>query len=137
MEIKRFALGVRFDTHGHTPDDSIAKAGMEALFRALSPKDMQGLHLYGGADGITEPQNAAFIAVIMGGSLKGTRQLFQKLAVALGPLLCREKPFIENNRVARLSGLAYYGQAQKDGGLTGGEGCFGLTCGRAAGKGDV
>ncbi|MEA5060762.1 MAG: hypothetical protein VB049_12160 [Candidatus Pelethousia sp.] len=129
MKLMRFALGVRFASPGEAPDLTFAKACMEALFRVLTPKDVEGLRFYGGLDAITTPGSPAFIAVMMGGSLKRTRLLFEKLSAVLRPMLCPEKPFIENNRVAHLSGLVYYGQGQADGTLSGGENVLGLICG--------
>ena len=129
MRFLRFALGVRFAPREGEVDEALAKASMEALLKALSAKELEGLELHGGLDDVTLPGNPAFIAVIKGGSLKASRRLHEKLAAALEPALCKERPFIENNRVANLiDSLRYYGKVGADGALNGGEGCFGLSC---------
>ncbi len=127
MRFLKFALGVRFDPRGGAVDEALAKASMEALFKALAPGDLEGLELYGGLDEITQPSSPAFIAVIKGGSLKVSRRIHEKLAAALGPALRAERPFIENNRVAHLiDNLRYYGKVGPDGKCGGGENCFDL-----------
>lgn len=129
MRFLRFALGVRFAPREGGVDEALAKASMEALLNALSAQDLEGLELHGGLDDVTLPEKPAFIAVIKGGSLKASRRLHEKLGAALGPALCKERPFIENNRVAHLiDNLRYYGKVGADGALEGGEGCYGLVC---------
>lgn len=129
MRFLRFALGVRFAPRAGGVDEALAKASMEALLKALSAKDLEGLELHGGLDTVTQPEMPAFIAVIKGGSLKTSRRLHEKLVASLGPALCKERPFIENNRVAHvIDSLCYYGKVGTDGTLSGGEGCYGLVC---------
>jgi len=129
MRFMKFALGVRFSPGQGEVDDALAKASMEALFNALDARDLTGLELHGGLDNITQPEQPAFIAVIKGGSLKVSRRIHRKLVKALGPTLCEERPFIENNRVAHLiDSLQYYGTVGADGSVAGGEGCFDLVC---------
>ena len=119
MEILRFALGARFPLPGPALEAAFEKECLEALLQALHPQDMAGLHLYGGLDDCTDPQAPAYIVVIMGASLKEARRLHGKLAPALGHQLCSERPFIESNRIAHLTGLTYYGQGDGAGGFMG------------------
>lgn len=129
MRFLRFALGVRFAPGPGGIDAALAQASMAALLKALSAKDLDGLELYGGPDALTVPESPAFIAVIKGGSLRVSRRIHQKLVKALGSRLSPARPFIENNRVAHIiDSLCYYGRVGADGALSGGEGCFGLSC---------
>lgn len=121
MEILRFALGARFRLPEEPFGAAFEKECLKAVRQALSPQDMTGLHLYGGLDDCTDPQAPAYIAVLMGASLKAARRLHGKLAPALGPQLCSERPFIESNRIAHLTGLTYYGQGDGMGGFLGGD----------------
>lgn len=111
MEIIGFALGARFAAplppggEGELPPEHL-----ERLRAALPPEEMAVLWLYGGVDAHTCPQQPVYIAVIMGGRLKRTRAIHRRLERALGPLLCKERPFIESNRIAHLEGLACYAQ---------------------------
>lgn len=121
MKILRFALGARFEAQGMEEEPAFIRACLDAFLEALAPKDLAGLQLYAGTDAVTEPDRPALIVVVMGGSLKRTRRVFQKLQPGLCGRLCENRPFIESNRVARLEGLAYYGQFQGDGRLCGGD----------------
>ena len=120
MEIVRFALGARFDARGRENDPAFVQGCMAAFFQALRPEDVAGFLFYGGIDAVTDPQAPAFIAVVMGGSLKATRRLYASLSAGLCPLLCPQKPFIESNRIEHLSDLTFYGQGQPDGSLADG-----------------
>lgn len=121
MKILRFALGARFKAQDMGEDPAFMRACLDAFLAALAPKDLEGLQLYAGTDAVTEPGRPALIVVVMGGSLKRTRRVFQKLQLSLSARLCENRPFIETNRVSHLEGLAYYGQFQGDGRLCGGD----------------
>ena len=121
MEILRFALGARFAPKEGNVDAAFQAECLGAFLAALAPGDVEGLSLYAGLDDKTEPDSPAWIVVLMGASLKEARRAYYKLRETLAPRLCQCLPFIESNRIAHLSGLAYYGRAGKDGIFTGGE----------------
>lgn len=120
MEILRFALGARFPLPGAALEVAFEKECLAALLQALRHKDMAGLQLYGGLDEHTDPQAPAYIAVIMNASLKAARRVYDQLKPALAARLCPDWPFIESNRIAHLTGLAYYGQGDGTGSFAGG-----------------
>lgn len=98
MEITRCALGMRMD-------EGVDREGAKRLLlEGLKGVELDGLTLWGGeADGV-------FTLVIMGGKLKRTREIYRRILDnrEFTALLLRDMPFIENNRVAKLSGMTQY-----------------------------
>ncbi len=137
MQIKRFALGIRFDLLKERPDDSYVKRLFEEIFSVVTLNDVKGLSLYGGFDPTAGADENIYLAVIMGGSLSTMRRVFQKIDddAGIGMYLAHSHPYLENNRLLGIEGLTYFGTVQSNGKITGGnEDCFGLVVPRKHGK---
>ena len=80
MELKRFGLGIRFDLMSDAVDDTSARYMLEEVFSVLTVSELKGLSVYGG---ISNADKAAgqniYTVVIMGGSLKEMRKIYEKL----------------------------------------------------------
>lgn len=135
MQLNRFGLGVRFTALAEQPERDFARKVYEGIFSVLTLSELEGLSVYGGANpyaaGTGEPVGQdMYLAVIMGGKLKQMRKVFAAIDddAALGMYLAHTHPYIENNRLAKMEGLNYYGQIQSNGRITGGDGTLdGLT----------
>ncbi len=135
MQLRRLALGIRFDFVNIAPDAHVRRLVFEELFSVLTLSDMKGLSLYGGIDP-TSPGENIYLAIIMGGKLKRMRRIYDKLRedTALGMYLCPAMPFLENNRLERVEGLTYFGDVGADGYLQGGEEPLPVRVSKARGK---
>ena len=107
----------------HPGVDIGAKAGTEVRAAALTAEDVAGLQLFGGMqdrapDGT--PENY-YMALFTGGGLKQTRGVYEKLDGRVRPMLCPVRPYLENNALLRVEGLACLGQIGEDGVVSGGE----------------
>jgi len=127
MQLNRFALGIKFDFLSGTAQNAFATRMFEELFSILTLPDLVGLEIYGGVmPHLDETADAAlgdiYLVVIMGGGLKQTRRIYQKIAddAAINMYLAHRRPFIENNRLLNVEGLEFLGEVQKNGKLTGG-----------------
>ncbi len=137
MQLKRFGLGIRFDLLKEKPDGGYVKRLFEEIFSVLTLNDVKGLSLYGGMDNTAAPDENIYLVVIMGGGLKTMRRVFQKIDddAGIGMYLAHNRPYLENNRLAAIEGLTFYGTVQPGGRISGGdEDCFGLTVPRKHGK---
>ena len=117
--IDRFALGMRI------PREKMAggpEGCMELLLSSFDRYDLSGLKLLGGEVG------DMFIAVIMGGGLGCMRTVYRRIQnnAGLQAILADSLPVIENNRLAKLPELEYYGMVNENGEFEGGNSCFGL-----------
>ncbi len=142
MQLTKFGLGLRFAALSEQPQQDFARKVFEGIFSVLTLSELEGLSLYGGADPY-EPSVGGgdgkdmYLAVIMGGKLKQMRKVFAAIEddAALGMYLAHTMPYIENNRLSKIEGLAYYGQIHSNGRITGGDGTLdGLTVPKKRGK---
>lgn len=142
MQLVRFALGIRIAAMAELPEKEFARRVYEEMFSVLTLTELEGLQLYGGADPL--PQEAGsqdggdiFLVVIMGGKIKVMRRVFDAIDsdAAINMYLTHSSPYIENNRLARVEGLSYYGTVMKDGRVGGGDGTLdALTVPKKRGK---
>lgn len=107
MFIDHFALGMR-----------IPKENMD-----IGPKGCMEKLLSGGW------VEDVYVIVIMGGSLSFMRNVYRRILANedFCALLCKDRPFIENNRLARMPELESFGMVDENGAFLGGNCCFGLT----------
>ncbi len=130
MELKRFSLGVRFDFMGMFTGDEMEKRVFEELFSVLTLSDLEGLNIYGGLDLSDSSAEKPYLVVIDNMGLKVGRRIYQKISqdAAIDMYLAHNRPFLEKNRLLHIDGLAYFGEVNKNGRVTGGDkDCFGLT----------
>ncbi|MBR3382211.1 MAG: glycerate kinase [Clostridia bacterium] len=125
MKIKRFALGVRFDTlkDSVSPEDVDSLLG--ELTSALSIKDVENLVISGGVCKLSEDDGEGIYTVVFtNGGLKKMRALYSKIDsdAALHAMLETRRPFIQNNVVRAFEGLELFGSVGKDGVCSGGNG---------------
>ncbi len=124
MELKRFGLGIRFDLMSDAVDDTAARYMLEEVFSVLTVSELKGLSVYGG---ISNSDKAAgqniYTVVIMGGSLKEMRKIYEKLDndAGINMYLASTLPYIENNRLADMEGLLYFGEVKADGTMKNGD----------------
>ena len=124
MELKRFGLGIRFDLMSDAVDDTSARYMLEEVFSVLTVSELKGLSVYGG---ISNADKAAgqniYTVVIMGGSLKEMRKIYEKLDndAGINMYLASTLPYIENNRLADMEGLLYFGEVKADGTMKNGD----------------
>ncbi len=129
MQVMKFGLGIRFAALAELPERKFARRMYEEIFSVLTLSELEGLQVYGGSDPLSGEAGAQesgdiFLAVLMGGSLKQMRKVFTAIDrdAAIGMYLTHTRPYVENNRLARVEGLSYYGTIQKNGRVTGGDG---------------
>lgn len=142
MELKKFAIGIRFAYMGEQSEADFARKMYEEIFSVLTLSDLEGLYFYGGSDPLSKEVSSQeshdiFLAVIMGGKLKQMQKVFEAIDndAALNMYLTHTMPYIENNRLSRIEGLSYYGQVQKDGTVSGGDGTLnGITIPKKRGR---
>ena len=104
MFIDHFALGMRIPKENM---DIGPKGCMEKLLSGLTRYNISGL----------------------GGSLSFMRNVYRRILANedFCALLCKDRPFIENNRLARMPELESFGMVDENGAFLGGNCCFGLT----------
>ena len=142
MQVTRFGLGIRFAAMAELPEKEFARRVYEEIFSVLTLSELEGLQVYGGSDPLSGEAGAQesgdiFLAVLMGGSLKQMRKVFAAIDedAAISMYLTHTRPYIENNRLARVEGLTLYGTVQKSGRIAGGDGTLdGLTVPKARGR---
>jgi len=139
MQVARFGLGVRFDVMDVKAVEQAARHFWEEIFSVLTAGDLSGLNVFGGY--LEDPAYGAFansyLCVFTGGGLKQMRNVFRKLDndCGINMYLCASQPFIQNNALARIEGLTYYGKVQHDGTVTAGDSeLFGLRLNQKHGK---
>ncbi len=116
MEIKRFALGFRFDpakVHERGGEDAVVGA-----FLAAAQKRLAGMQLYCGhcrADETDETEKLTLVT--MGQGIKKTKALYRCIAESdfIVGMLDPHKPVILTNAIARLEGMELIGQFDKRG----------------------
>ncbi|MBQ9833104.1 MAG: hypothetical protein IJO48_05155 [Clostridia bacterium] len=108
MEIKRFALGLRFKKNAEQQNERTVKNIFEHIFKAVTLSELKGLSLWGGNDPYSDN---VYVAVIMGGSLKKMRRIYKNIISDESLLNCLEKdmPIIENNRIAHIEDPVSFG----------------------------
>lgn len=142
MKITRFGLGIRFAAMSELPERELARQVYEEILSVLTLSELEGLQIYGGSDPLSVESSAResgdiFLAVIMGGSLKQMRKVFDAIDedAAIGMYLTHTRPYLENNRLERVEGLSFYGTVQKNGQITGGDDTLsGLTVPKKRGR---
>ena len=110
-----------------TPDDwSISQLRYRGYRRALSGLTRYNISGLGLSGGWVED---VYVIVIMGGSLSFMRNVYRRILANedFCALLCKDRPFIENNRLARMPELESFGMVDENGAFLGGNCCFGLT----------
>ena len=102
MFIDHFALGMRIPKENM---DIGPKGCMEKLLSGLTRYNISGLGLSGGW------VEDVYVIVIMGGSLSFMRNVYRRILTNedFCALLCKDRPFIENNRLARMPELESFG----------------------------
>ncbi|MEG1811554.1 MAG: glycerate kinase [Clostridia bacterium] len=122
MEIKGFGLGIRFDLlHANMLEaetDMNVRRILEEIFSVLTATDLKGMYIHGGMEKNCS-DDYIYIVVISGGSLKEMRRIYRKLEddAAIDMYLAHANPYIENNRLAHINDLDYFGRVHKDGRL--------------------
>lgn len=137
MKIDHFGLGLRFDLLSSPIDAKAEKNIFEEIFSVLTLPDVKGLRIWGGRDSTAQDGENIYLVVIEGGSLGEMRKIFRKLDddAAISMYLSHNHPFIENNRLAHVEGLTFFGVPQSDGTLAGGErDCFSIVIPKKRGK---
>lgn len=137
MNITRFALGIRFDTVGLPVDDVMERSIFNEIFSVLTVSQLKGLRIYGGDyyDRFGS-KPGVYMVVLMGGSLKEMRRIYEKLRddAGVSMYLTHNRPFIENNALAHVEGLKYFGTVNGNGTITGGDEALILTVPKLHGK---
>ena len=126
MEYAKFVLGVRFAV---TPLENMTpEKAFSILFTRIPPAAGSGLMLHGAWDpeAKNEPENA-YICILSNLSLKRGKALYEALRHDgyLCSFLTAYRPFVENNYVERCGEVAYLGQADDEGALSGGDAAYG------------
>ena len=114
MEIIRFALGIRFAPVAQ--DD----AALERLLQEVPKKRFIGMKLYAGHCAIDEKDDERILTVVtMGQGIKKTKALYNSIikSSVLNGMLAEHRPIILTNAIARLDGLEYCGEFNKNGEL--------------------
>ena len=125
MEIKHFALGVRFDTLEDrvTPDD--IDMVFSQLTDLLCVKDVEDLIISGGTAKLSEDDGEGIYTVVFtNGNLKKMRALYSKLDsdARIHAMLDTRTPFIQNNIIRSFEGMELIGAVSKDGRCENGDG---------------
>lgn len=123
MQVNRFGLGLRFRLPEAAEEAAFIQLVWENVAAALTAEDVAGLQIFGGMqdrapDGSEERY---YLALFTGGGLKQTRRVYEKLDASVKPMLCPVRPYLENNALLRVEGLACLGQIGEDGSVSGGE----------------
>lgn len=138
MQFKHTCLGIRFDFLSYMADGAEAeRRAFEALFSALSLRELHGLMLYGGMDVVTEPNHPAYLVVLTGGKLKTMRRIHRKICENTGMLMClaSAQPFVQANTLSRIDvGLVYFGIVDREGNVRDGEAALSLCASNNRGK---
>ena len=114
MEIIRFALGIRFAPTG---DDG---AVLTRLLNEVPKKRFCGSKLYTGHCALDEEDDERILTVVtMGQGIKKTKALYHSIikSAVLTGMLAKHRPIILTNAIARLEGLEYCGEFNKNGEL--------------------
>ena len=125
MEIKRFALGMRFDfLKEHFTEEDVSFI-LNEIAAVLPAKEVAGLNIFGGLAKLDDDDpEGVFTVVFTGGGMKFTRNVYRKLNgdAILRSFADRRVPFVQNNIVRSFEGLEFYGTVAEDGSLEGGSG---------------
>ena len=125
MEIKRFALGMRFDfLKEHYSEEDVSFI-LNEIAAVLSVKDVVGLNIFGGLAKLGDDDSeGVFTVVFTGGGMKFTRNVYRKLNgdAILRSFADRRVPFVQNNVIRSFDGLEFFGTVAEDGSLAGGSG---------------
>lgn len=130
MEIIRFALGIRFDPADASLGVDEVSAAFSHLFANVPKKRFAGMKLYAGHFALDAYDDPDILTVVtMGEGMKKTKALYQAIcdSVVLSGMLAEHRPIVLANSVARMSGLTYYGEFDKNGELSGGDASFELV----------
>ena len=126
MKILHFALGACFNV---IENGELTPARLwEGIFSVLTAEDVAGMELHGGmAHSVSGEEGTPFyVCVFNGGNLKRMRKVYQKLSgdAGVSRYLSETHPFLQSNALEKIEGLIYYGKAEKNGELKGGEAPF-------------
>ena len=127
MKVKRFALGIRFDTIFDASEHVVLSHIMDELCSVLTLSDLKGLRLHGGFAPCDHPsESRIYMLVIDGGSLKRMRKIYRKVDsdAGINMYLASTNPYYENNRLESIEGLTYLGVVESSGRITGGDECM-------------
>lgn len=123
MDILKFALGLRFDLLKDRVENEDVKYLLGQLSAVLSAEETAGLHLYGGAQKLSELDgDGVYTFVFMNGKMKPLREIYQRLEgdAIIKSLLERRIPYIQNNTIRGFSEMEFLGEIGEDGLLSGG-----------------
>jgi hypothetical protein len=111
MQIIRFALGIRFAPVAE--DDAV----LQRLLHEVPKKRFIGMKLYAGHCALDEEDDVRILTVVtMGQGIKKTKALYHSIikSPALTAMLADHRPIILTNAIARLEGLEYCGEFNKN-----------------------
>lgn len=125
MEIKHFALGVRFDSLEDSVSPEFIETVFDQLTSLLTVRDVEDLIISSGVCRLREDENdGVFTVVFTNGNLKKMRALYSKIDsdARLHAMLETRTPFIQNNIIRAFEGLEQIGIVAKDGRCVDGDG---------------
>lgn len=118
MEIKRFSLGLRFDTLKQRVAQEDIDGFLAELASAVPAKLAEGLELFAGSDGAP----GVYTVVFMNGRLGRMRELYSAIDsdARVKALLEYRTPYVQNNVIRDYEGFEFLGCADGNGVLQGG-----------------
>lgn len=125
MEIKRFALGMRFDFLKDKYTEEDVSFILHEITSVLSVSDTAGLCFFGGTGKIKEDDSeGVYTVVFTNGDMMRTRNVYHKLNedAVLRSWSDHRVPFLQNNVIRSFNGLEFYGKVGEDGKVEGGSG---------------
>lgn len=118
MEIKRFALGARFDLFKDELEESDYSAILGELTSVLPSAVLRGMKVYIGSCDLKSKHEPGVVTVVFThGSLGKMRKVYRIIDsdARLHAMLEAKTPFIQNNIIRDIEGLRYLGTVDKDG----------------------
>lgn len=125
MEIKHFALGVRFDSLEDSVSPEFIETVFDQLTSLLTVRDVEDLIISSGVCRLREDENdGVYTVVFTNGNLKKMRALYSKIDsdARLHAMLETRTPFIQNNIIRAFDGLEQIGIVAKNGRCVDGDG---------------
>ncbi|MBQ1818073.1 MAG: glycerate kinase [Clostridia bacterium] len=123
MEIKKFALGLRFDTLKCSVEQEDKDGFLAELCAAVPAKLAEGLELYAGFDG----SPGVYTVVFMNGRLGRMRELYSVIDsdARIKARLEYRTPYVQNNVIRDYEGFVFLGRVDENGVTS--EGCVSIS----------
>ncbi len=125
MKILKFPLGIRFDFLKDKVEEEDVSFILNEITHALSRKDVDQMHLYGGVCPLDERDSKGIYTVVfMNGDMVPMRALYAKLDAdaVLHSFTDARTPYVQNNVVRDFKDMEFFGIVGDDGRVSGGSG---------------